>query len=280
MFTKLLVTTDLSERSLLTFSACEKLKKLGAKEAYLIHCFKNPFNEDVMATEQILGSFQPTFDAEMKELKKTGLEVTGKVIMSGSYYDVNNQAIEQDSSVVIVGSGAPSESGKARLGGVASRMIHSAEKPVLIVRAKLTKEGDTLSEVECDFDPLGHILFATDFSDNAQHAFSYVLNLAECGAKRITLIHVRDKDHMEEQQQKLGKLKAQIESKGSASVDIEEPIGSPKNEIISYTRNQDISMVVMGTLGKGYIKEMFFGSVSQAVARYAESSVLLVPPED
>ena len=38
-----------------------------------------------------------------------------------------------------------------------------------------------------------------------------------------------------------------------------------------------IRLVVMGSQGHGFIKELFLGSVSHGVARLSDASVLLVP---
>jgi len=42
-------------------------------------------------------------------------------------------------------------------------------------------------------------------------------------------------------------------------------------------REQEVSLVVMGTQGRGFIEELYLGSVSHNIGRLAESSVLLVP---
>jgi nucleotide-binding universal stress UspA family protein len=133
------------------------------------------------------------------------------------------------------------------------------------------------------------VLFPTDFSDNAEHAFSYVEKIAECGAKRVTLLHVQDsvqigrhlRERLEEfnriDTERLERFKAELEKRGVKSVRIEIPYGSPKKEIIDRTRRGDVSLVVMGSQGRGYIGELFLGSVSHAVARHSEVPVLLVP---
>jgi len=39
----------------------------------------------------------------------------------------------------------------------------------------------------------------------------------------------------------------------------------------------EVKLVVMGSQGRGYVKEFFLGSVSQNIARLSPSSVLLIP---
>lgn len=133
-------------------------------------------------------------------------------------------------------------------------------------------------------------MFPTDFSDNAEHAFSYVKKLAEHGAKQITLFHVQDKEKIGKYLEgrldefnrldtdRLERLKDTLEKIGVQDVRIEIPFGSPKQEIIDRTRKGDLSLVVMGSKGRGYIGELLLGSVSHAVARHSEVAILLIPP--
>jgi nucleotide-binding universal stress UspA family protein len=53
--------------------------------------------------------------------------------------------------------------------------------------------------------------------------------------------------------------------------------GEPGREIVSVAREFGASMVVMGTTGKGRLRELVVGSVSHEVAETSEMPVLLVP---
>jgi len=54
--------------------------------------------------------------------------------------------------------------------------------------------------------------------------------------------------------------------------------GHPLPAILRVLESQDISLIVMGTQGKGFIKELFLGSVAHNVSRMAPCPVLLIPP--
>jgi len=109
------------------------------------------------------------------------------------------------------------------LGGVASEIIQNARKPVLLVRLKITTvQKRQQCEAVCR-NLLDHVLFATDFSDNAEHAFATVREVVERGAKRVTLMHVQDKSkigkHLEQRlsefnaidRERLERLRAGVE---------------------------------------------------------------------
>lgn len=50
----------------------------------------------------------------------------------------------------------------------------------------------------------------------------------------------------------------------------------PYREIINLASEEDASLILMGSHGKGFIKEILLGSVSQRVLEYSDRSVLIV----
>jgi len=287
MFSKMLVATDLSEASERVVCTLGGLKALGTREALLVHCFN--IRDVGTLADRLMELARPAFEKQKKTLEDQGLAVTGKMVLGLPQIEINRQADEHDCSLIVVGSHGQTMAGEIMLGGVASAVIHSATRPVLILRLKFKEEEGRQVCEEWKCDCLRHLLFPTDFSDNAEHAFSYVEKVAECGPKRITLLHVQDKakidrhlkDRLDEfnriDTDRLERLKAELVKRGAKDVRIELPYGSPKKEIIDRTRQDDVSLVVMGSQGRGYIAELFLGSVSHAVARHSEAPVLLIP---
>ena len=53
--------------------------------------------------------------------------------------------------------------------------------------------------------------------------------------------------------------------------------GHPVAVILAALQNLDISLIVMGTQGRGLLEELFLGSVAHNVSRVAACPVLLVP---
>jgi len=54
--------------------------------------------------------------------------------------------------------------------------------------------------------------------------------------------------------------------------------GHPIPVILEALRSMDCSLIIMCTQGKGFIKEIFLGSVAHNVSRLAMCPVLLIPP--
>lgn len=175
-----------------------------------------------------------------------------------------------------------------RIGGVASEILHSHKKPLLVVRTKVSEiNGEKCVEVSC-MDFRKRILYPTDFSDTAFRAFTYLEKLVESGAKKITLLHIQDKSkidkHLKDKLDEFNRIDTErlemrkkiLIEKGAEDVQIKIPYGLPTKEILEEAK-KDYSLIVMGSQGRGFIKEIFVGSVSHNVVRNTDISVLLVP---
>lgn len=288
MFKRFIVATDLSPASFGVVNCLGGLRTYGATHCLLLQCL----NLQQAASTALSYTTEPLekFLGQQKDvLEKQGYEVKARIVPGFAKQEINRIAAAENYSLVVVGAQGQSMVGEALLGGVASAVIHSARKPVLLV--PLTEkpgEGDVcVQATRCDFNE--HVLFPTDFSENADHAFTYVRKLAIDGAKRITLLHVQDKARIdahlaqrlnefnEIDRGRLEKLKELLQEKSSAVVEIEVCYGSPFQEITRRVRDNNVSLVVMGSQGRGFIEEIFLGSVSHNVARHTEAPLLLIP---
>ncbi len=169
-------------------------------------------------------------------------------------------------------------------------MIQSASRPVLVLR--LSSECDGLDKCMKQWQVcrgLENILFPTDFSDNSEKAFKYVRHIAGSTGAKVVLLHVQEKGRIERHlehkleefnridNERLERVKEDLVKAGAGEVSIEIKYGSAKKEIIQRAEDEDISIAVMGSQGRGYMGELFLGSVSHAAARKAAVPVLLVP---
>lgn len=286
MFSKMLVATDLSEASQRVIGALGGLKRLGTEEALLVHCLNAPEVSGLVAS-QMFELARPSFEKQKAELEGLGFRTSGRVVLGIPHVQVNQIASEEACAFIVVGAEGHSMAGQFLLGGVACGVLHSATRPVLVIRPQ---PRGAAAGAEPWRDPLEHVLYPTDFSDNAERAFEYAEKLAECGARRITLLHVQDQvrlgthlaDRLGEFNRidtgRLERLKAELAKKGAGDVRLELPYGVPKKAIVERAGQGDISLVVMGSQGRGYFGEILLGSVSHAVARRSPVPVLLVPP--
>jgi len=138
------------------------------------------------------------------------------------------------------------------------------------------------------------ILYPTDFSDVSMKALNYVKRLKDAGAREVTVLHVIDErtlvvpdvfsgiDFMavENELRKIAdeecnKIVEQLRETGlNAKFKIEK--GIPFLEILKTAREEDVSLIVIGSHGKSNVEEMLLGSVSEKVIRKAVRPVLVV----
>jgi nucleotide-binding universal stress UspA family protein len=104
------------------------------------------------------------------------------------------------------------------------------------------------------------------------------------------LLHVQDasrlgahlKERLEEfnaiDRGRLERMRDRLLACGARAVELDLPYGAPSGILLDRAKGADFSLVVMGTQGRGFIREIFLGSVAHNVARYAPLPVLFVPP--
>ncbi len=236
----------------------------------------------------------PLLEKQKNVLEQQGLNVATKMVAGLPHIDLNRIADEENCSLIAIGSHGRSTAGdyllRGILGGVAAAVIQSATKPVLLLRLEPTGEGDSARCAPTTCNLREHVLFPTDFSDNADQAFAYVEKLATSGAKRITLLHVQDQTRIEKHlterldefnridQGRLERLRTRVQEIADVSVNIRIPYGRPAEEILKIAGElEPDGEIVMGSQGRGFWAQVFLGSVSEKVASRAPTPVLLVP---
>jgi nucleotide-binding universal stress UspA family protein len=136
------------------------------------------------------------------------------------------------------------------------------------------------------------ILIATDGSEPNKKAISYGIELAKLSEAKVYAVFVVDTasfasipmdtgwEMMYELLQKEGTDATRlVEDDAKAfGVDVESAVieGHPSHEIIEFAENNDIDLIVMGTLGKSGLDRFLLGSVAEKVSRNAKVPVLVV----
>jgi len=287
MFHKVLIATDSSPASLAVIGCAKFLYLLGARECVLAQCFL--IREHVAFPDQIKTYIESSLDQQKGILEKQGIRTTVVTEPGLPGSQIPRIATERNCSLIVVGSHGHNLTSEILLGGTATELLHKATKPILIIRLRVDEDTGQAVCVGKGRDFMRHVLYATDFSDHAGRAFDYVSKFVECGALRVTLLHVQDKarlgtylkDRLEEfneiDGQRLELLKERLKDIGDARIDMETPYGSPANEILKRAKVGDASVVIMGSHGRGFVSELFMGSVSHNVTRHSEAPVLLIP---
>ncbi len=138
------------------------------------------------------------------------------------------------------------------------------------------------------------ILFATDFSENSDHAFQYALTLAKQFNGRLTIIHVINEPvdlrgfyvphvsfenlekEIEEGAQKMMATFVANNVTGFNNYETAIVTGVPWEEILKRAEVDSSSCIVLGTQGRSGIDHLLFGSTAERVVRKAHCPVVTV----
>ncbi len=286
MFKRFIVIAEFSGSVNSLVEDCQKLKVLGAEECLLIQPFIM-VDSNSMDISYLLTAMEQNLAAQKAALEKIGFRVESRLLPGVTINEVADLAVKEDYSVIVVGAQKQSLAGSVVFGGLSSEMMYQTKIPVLVLRTQ--DEDNQKSTPQAAVEISSHILYATDFSENADQAFPYLEQLSASGAKKITLIHIQDRSKLgsytQEQingfdkmdMERLELLKQKLVNAGKVQVDIVLKTGSPSVEILKFIDDNGVQLVVMGSQGRGFIKELFLGSVSHNIARQAAASVLLIP---
>lgn len=215
--------------------------------------------------------------------------VEARTVVEAPKREIVRIAAKEDYSLIVVGAQGHSLDEEKLLGGVAYGVINKTVRPVLVipVEKKPGEENACEPVARCGFND--HLLFATDFSEMADNAFTTVEQLVVQGAKKVTLVHVQDKTTLEQHLKprleefnahdrgRLENLKQALLKTAKPEVDTEVCYGIPYEEIVRLVQERGVQLVVMGTQGRGFVGEIFLGSVSHNVVRHSVAPVLLIP---
>jgi nucleotide-binding universal stress UspA family protein len=287
MLSNIIVASDGSEASDRVVECVRGLLPVGSRRATLVHVFNV---RDVGGLYNSLQAFLlPRLEKQAGILREAGFEVEIQTPLGFPAYEINRIARERDAALVVAGSLGASLAGDVLLGSTAHSLLQNAQFPTLLVRVQMILEnGGPRCRAACE-DYFRHILFPTDFSDNAEHAFLYLEHIVRETKAHVTLLHVQDeskierhlKHRLEEFNQidaeRLERMKLRLEQCGAAGVSTDIPYGSPTKIILDRARSNSFSLIVMGSQGRGFIQEVLMGSVANNVARHAPLPALFVP---
>jgi nucleotide-binding universal stress UspA family protein len=152
------------------------------------------------------------------------------------------------------------------------------------------------------------ILYTTDLSDNSTYVFRYATNFAKKHDAKIIILHVLDEfsgsnqammqQYFDEEQQnkffeeKIAHTMDRIDKRLKIFIDKElkgdpesmnriESIkickGHPANEILEKVDALECDAIVMGSHGKGIIRDTYLGSMTKKVLRRVRKPVFIIP---
>ncbi|MCO5382213.1 MAG: universal stress protein [Methanosarcina barkeri] len=137
------------------------------------------------------------------------------------------------------------------------------------------------------------ILIATDGSETANEAAAFGMEMVGCSGAKIYAIYVIDttpyrsvsldkiwsKETLDEFERAGHEATSYVERIGKAAgVEVESRVlrGHPVEKIINFAEDNNVDMIIIGSLGKGGYERFVLGSVSEKVVSHAKVPVLVV----
>jgi nucleotide-binding universal stress UspA family protein len=141
----------------------------------------------------------------------------------------------------------------------------------------------------------GKILYPTDFSDVAKKALTYIKCLKDSGVREVVALHVIDDRGFESLHRIVGEEKFETMkryreeetrkhlegigkdlSEAGLTVKLRVETGIPIREILRVEKEEDVSLLVIGSHGVSNLQEIFLGSVSEKVIRKSKTPVFVI----
>ena len=287
MFKTIVLATDLSPAWDEIVACAGEFKALGCSQVILTYVISVKF---MAGMEGILRSTaRPKLEAQQQQLEAQGLQVTVEIPTGLPANSLNDLAARYCADLIVVGSHGQSLWREGVLGCFTCAVLHNVQYPVLLLNVRLKMPGKPGSCEISHTQVLRHVLLPTDFSEISVRALEYVERLATKGWPRSrcsTPWKYREKTPFPRLPRvrypggpgSFGAMEATTSQAGIPVVNDRFEPGHPLPAILQVLESQDISLIVMGTQGKGFIKEIFLGSVAHNVSRLATCPVLLIPP--
>lgn len=287
---KLIYATKFRELSYSALMDLLVLKHVGLEEIVLLH---------VVPREEV--SFVPfgglmkdralelkenallKFENWEKELRDHGFRVK-KIVEIGDPLSRIILTCEEESPDLLV-------VGKKKITGpftgeLTTKIVAHSPVPVLVFRKYIEMEKEDRILHKDHSDPFKRILITTDFSPILERVIKTVsifLPLVE----KIFFIHVIKEGDLGEEEAQVTSYKEEIKGEllqgaqyfisSGTDVEIFYCIGNPAEEILEFAEEKEITLIAIGKTGKGFLKKILLGSVSEKLIRTSSVPLLVVP---
>lgn len=288
MFQRIILAHDLSPTWDEIVACAGEFKALGCSHIILTHVITVLYLGGMEGALREAG--REHLEAQKTRLESLGFTVDIQIPTGLPAQSLNEVARCHGADLMVLGSHGKTPWREAVLGCVPCAVLHNIEYPTLLLPVQLRKDRPEGSCLLQGAEMFRHVLYPTDFSEISGRAADYLIELAPRGISQVTVLHALDlppsefypPGYYEKVEAKArDDLQAMVSRLQAAGIPTVQPVydpGQPLPAILGLLRSHDISLIIMGSQGKGYIKEIFLGSVAQNVTRLAPCPVLLIPP--
>ena len=310
MFKKVLISSDLSDASNALLACAVDLKNIGVEEAILSHVFHydtipgrmdETFAKETKVMDrghELVKKLMPLLEKQKATLEAVGIKATIEMAHGVPARAINDLAEQHGVSAIVTGSHGKGILKRVAMGSVSSELLGLTRKPVFLFRTNIGKNSEAVIPCKNLFN---HILYLTDFSETAKKSLDYLEQIVKYSKCNVSVLHIFDfvesntylykipevnpkyfekieKDIPVQINSDLEAIKERLLAAGSPKVNLKYKKGTAKDVALEYIEDRDeLTMVVMGSQGKGFVKELFIGSLSLELSRHSPIPILLIP---
>lgn len=275
-----LYATDLSaasEAAIKDQTCLDCLGRIGVNELHLVTVVPSNVHAGMPGIDfeqrrrQALSNYETV-------LSEAGFDVELHVVRGTPHRRINGIAETIHADLILVGSRGKSPLENRLIGSTARNLARTASVPLLVNRVERETEDPNPTRSHL----FRRVLYATDFSENAERAFELFSYLRHA-TQEATLVHVRKPkgrdldDPPAEIQTQLEELTTNLEA-WDIDTTTEVRSGDPATQILEAEAEHDPTMILVGSRGKSRLRRLLLGSVSEQIVAEAAGNVLLVPP--
>jgi len=284
MFSKILFPTDFSEYAEKTLHCIAGFP--GVRDVILLHVVKETISPRGGGEIGVALFYEGRISLreEKRQLESQGenIRVRTEVKVASDIAGAIVQAAEENAvSLIVIGARGSSLIEGILLGSVSKAVVRRSPTSVLIMRHKITSglEGKTY-EMFCPMI-LCRVLCPVDFSPYSYNAVDRLS--ATPGVGEVILLFVVSRGETDEEIedcQRRAKQKIEIIRSGLAARGIRAraivKIGNPASEILKVAEEEEVSVIWMSSVGRGWFRELLLGSTADAVAVNAKRPVIIL----
>ncbi|EMA42608.1 universal stress protein [Halobiforma nitratireducens] len=272
------LATDLSAASEATIEnetclAC--LGRIGIEEMHLVTVIPSNVHAGMPGID-FENRRKKAIETYRRVIERAEFDVEVHVVRGTPHRRIRGIAETIGASLTVVGSRGKSPLENRVIGSTARNLARTTETPLLVNRIERgSEEPDVLRQ-----HLFRRLLYATDFSENADRAFESFSYLRHA-TQEATLVHVetpKDPDPTEDDpERRLAELAERLEEWGiETRVDVRR--GDPSGEILAAESEFEPTTILVGSRGHSRLRRLLLGSVSEEVVARADGNVMLVPP--
>ncbi|MBI4684739.1 MAG: universal stress protein [Nitrospirae bacterium] len=287
MYRKILYPTKFEEFSIDVLSYVLNFKKVGTEEIILLHVIDADPLTHATNIKKLVKSANTKMQQALKVIEDSGLKAKKRIEVGVPYKEILKVADNERVSLIVSGRQKKGIFGEIFIGSTTDKVIRYGHFPVYVPKYPATfLEDKKACERLCE-RVFHKILYPTDWSDCAEIASKYLRGLKDAGVEEVVVAHVMDekamrlqpadrfKEFKEIDQKKLELIRQDIGMEG-IKVKTHLHVGKAGTDLIKIAQEEDVSLIIMGSHGKGYVEGMLWGSVSRNVVEYSDRPVLLI----